>query len=260
MTLIELRKLLCEQSGRFDLVVDYAAGNFSNEPIGGGADFYIQAGQKMLDSMPHQSRHGLGTLYVKLPSGAVSVAFKDSRWIDNVFVMDAAQSVGATRTQLSKRATADLYVTYSSLPSQLASGTPLYYAPHSMRLLPNGASIADLQSLTGFIDVPTSDSATYSGLLTYPPADKDYALAIRGAWWSPKLANDTDSNFWSEEHPDLLLMAAYYKMECVYRNTQGQKDLLYAIQHCMEQLDLDRADEDAAERDFMRELIGGNIA
>ena len=66
-----------------------------------------------------------------------------------------------------------------------------------------------------------------------------------------ELDDDTDENYWSIEHPMLLLYAALYEMEVSYRNTEGAKDWDLALSRELADLDKDTVEEEVHDADFM---------
>lgn len=54
---------------------------------------------------------------------------------------------------------------------------------------------------------------------------------------SKPLQEDGDENWWSVEHPDVLIHAALFKLEQFYRNTQGAQDHLSAVDEALRGID-----------------------
>ncbi len=65
------------------------------------------------------------------------------------------------------------------------------------------------------------------------------------------LDEDTDENFWSYEHPDILIKAALYRLEVSYRNMAGAEDYLSSIMLDLRALDMKQVEADAAAVDEM---------
>lgn len=60
------------------------------------------------------------------------------------------------------------------------------------------------------------------------------------------LEDDKDENFWSREHPDVLIHAALYRLEIGYRNSSGARDWLSSIGIDLVEIDKEYVEEQAA--------------
>ena len=65
------------------------------------------------------------------------------------------------------------------------------------------------------------------------------------------LEEDDDSNFWSYEHPDILIKAALQRLEVSYRNTAGADDWMKSLLADLEILDMKQVEADIADLDAM---------
>lgn len=68
-----------------------------------------------------------------------------------------------------------------------------------------------------------------TSLVISPNTDRLYSIGVEGDFYSRRLFEDTDINFWSQVHTDLLLYASLMKLESFYRNTAGMADWLNAL-------------------------------
>jgi hypothetical protein len=125
----------------------------------------------------------------------------------------------------------DLREYYNEPLENIANGTPLYYAPAVLRVIPESdrLGIDEFDGIIGYADVMFSQHYLYNGVIFYPPTDGTYTIEVWGLFYSPELASDTEESFWSVVHPEVLLMAAMHQLEVMYRNTEGANDWLNAI-------------------------------
>ena len=79
-----------------------------------------------------------------------------------------------------------------------------------------------------------------------PPTDEEIIVEVQGLWYSNPLSSDTDKNYWSVNHPEALFAAASYKLEVSYRNTEGAKDWLAAIDMQLGELGKDFVEQQAS--------------
>jgi hypothetical protein len=70
---------------------------------------------------------------------------------------------------------------------------------------------------------------------------------IRGLFYTDQLTDDTDKSYWSEVHPDVLIMAAMRMVEVVNRNSQGVNDWDMAIANAVSGIGKDLVEEEIAE-------------
>ena len=238
MNLLQLRTKFRELSGRFDLV----NADFSDN----GADFFINEGRKFLDRL-NETQKSWGVSYRFMEVGQFSVSFPHCRAIKEVWV-----ATTSARWQLEKYRLQDLMSEYlTGLPSSRNTGTPLYYSPCITRYIPEDATVVDMEAFVGFVEVPAGNAYEYNSVIVNVPTDSKLMVQIHGLFYSIELINDTDTNYWSSQHPLLLYMAAMRQIEVVNRNTQGVNDWSNAISTDMTQLGMDLVEELIAESDQM---------
>jgi hypothetical protein len=238
MNYLQLRQKFRELSGRFDLVSDTG--------VDTGAGFFINEGRKFLDRLD-ETQKSWAVCYRFLEIGFSSVQFPYCRAIKEVW----AGSTTA-KWQLEKKRLQDLVEGYlTGLPSSRSTGLPEYYAPCITRYIPDNANPLTLESFIGWIDVPTGKAHEYNAILVSVPASEKLTIMINGLFYSPELVNDTDENYWSAVHPQLLIHAAMRQIEIVNRNTQGMNDWSAAISTDMQQLGFDLVEELIAESSEM---------
>jgi hypothetical protein len=238
MNLIQIREKFRSLSGRFDLVND----DFSDN----GADFFINGGQKFLDRLD-ETQKSWASCFRFIEVGLYAASVPNCRAIKEVWA-----ATTSARWQLEKVSLQDLIAGYlTGMPSSRTSGTPLYYSPAFTRYVPQDLSAADFESFIGWVDIASGDAHLYNTVLLNVPTSARLVLEIKGLFYSKELTEDTDENYWSVAHPNLLIMSAMRQVEVFNRNTQGVNDWTNAITSEMSQLGMDLVEELIAEVDQM---------
>ena len=62
-------------------------------------------------------------------------------------------------------------------------------------------------------------------------------VEVAGLFYTPPLVNDTDSNFWTENEPILLVQSACRMLEVSMRNRQGVTDYELAMGGDLEEME-----------------------
>ena len=220
-TLLEIRKRLITESGRYDLVADAANGDWTDN----GANAFINDAQRWLDRQfgyPKEDRW----FYCVVNAGETVVSFQHARIIKQVWVAYANEA----RIRMTKKPVSWLKRRYPQPDvSTIEKSLPVYWALPTIDLHPSQKD--DTGTSLGVVD---TDYLVYGhtdatrGIIILPPPDKGYTLAVLGAWHSAPLRSDDDRSVWTYE-PHLLVMAARRMMEIGLRNTQGRKDFEEAI-------------------------------
>jgi hypothetical protein len=88
-----------------------------------------------------------------------------------------------------------------------------------------GTSTATIDSIEIVAAEEVSSIASYQRQMIFmPPASGDYTVEIWGDFSAPALSNDNDYNWWTQEHPDLVVNAARAVYERQgHRNVSGAK-------------------------------------
>ena len=236
MDLLAFRKLFSSLSGRFDLVNE----DYSNN----GVDIFINEGSKFLDRLD-ETQKSWATKFADLALSESYVTFPYCRAIKEVWAASATEG----RWQLEKKDLQDLMDGYlMTLPAEMSTGVPLYYSPCVTRSVPMKDTIASFESLMGYVEVSDSN---YNAILVNVPTSEAITLLISGLFYSPKLVEDADVNFWSDAHPLLLYMSTMRQIEVINRSTQGVNDWTNSIMVEMKQLGMDLVEEIIAEVDQM---------
>jgi len=234
MPLGKVRQMFVEATGRYDLDAP--------EPIM-GASHYLNAGQRMLDKMLSEGK-SVAVYFKNLAAGNMVVTLPKCRVIDEVFLITST-----ARIQLTKWDVHELRAEYSDATSFLIRGEPANWAPCIIRPYPKTVTANSFVQEWGLDHIVATGHSAFNGILLMPPSDGAYTLEVWGLFWSDVLVNDSDETYWTEEHPEVLLKAAMYQLESMYRNTEGQKDFLDSIK-----IDLDPLLKDAVEQEQINEM------
>jgi hypothetical protein len=246
MDLLDVRTWFVQQSGRYDLVVDAVGGNWTDA----GANRIINAAQRMLDRMGDKDKQ-LGTNFQLTIAGQKTATFQDCRAIKEIW-MTSTVSDTEGRWKLEKKDFQWLRETYPNL-SDVDNGKPLYYIKAELRPAPEFhlTDVSLLSGYTKYMDVMYTSHYQYNGIIWAPPCDVQYMLETVGYWYSPTLTNDADENWWTLNHPELLVMGAQMMLEMFARNTEGVKDWKANIDSLLTQFAFDLTEEDIADVDQM---------
>jgi len=216
MTLLDIRTNFIKDSGRNDLVVNLT--DYADR----GANRFINAGQRFLDGLidtPQSQAKYKETLVV----GATTITFEDCRVIEEVYLTNAVDGIH----YLTKVSLSDIREAFPELSSE-TNGVPTYYAINVVRIM------------------ATELTETIKGIIFMSPADDTYDMVVEGKFFIKKLEDNDDINYWTENHDDILLMAALYKLETFYRNREGAKDWLQGIMEAIRGIDHDMIAEEIA--------------
>jgi hypothetical protein len=241
MNLLELRQHIRQVSGRFDLV--------DEDGRDLGIDVHINNGSRYLDKKS-QVTQSYATKYFLGQTGEFLFKMEDLRALKSVWAATETE-----RWELSQVSFLGLRERYSTGVKQV-TGQPMYYTPAILRNVPADLSEQDLTSLdwvVKYMEVMTTNSSAYNGLLVAPRLDRAYMIEVVGLFYNPKLVDNTDENFWSVQHPELLTMATLLQLEIVQRNSQGVKDWQYALQDHLVEVNMDLVENTSDEVD----QIGG---
>ena len=229
-------------SGREDLFTQAGADN--------GILRYVNAGQKWLDAK--MDGH-LVTHVSSIVTGAISLELQYLKSVEDVWVANST-----SRYQLDPKDLNWLKEEYAKPTSELTTGRPLYFSLAMANTHPS----TRLTATTGYYDVDDiilSTGEAYTGLtrnilLFYPPSDGAYTLKVYGEFRNKTISATTDCTWWTENYPLVLALATMLQIENMYRNTQGQNDLLNSIER-----ELDGIDKDVVRKEIVgRNQIRGN--
>ncbi len=238
MDLVTLRQKFIELSGRYDLVVN------TTDWADNGADFFINAGQDHLDRLFKHKKseaRAFGTLSI----GGYFFNITRARAVKNVWV-----STTSAKYELEKKTIQQIKGFFASPPADIDTGRPLYYSPTVIRNVPEENDQIIIDSFGGTAtDTVSVEHYTFHGILAYPPANEEYEIEVWGLFYTNELLVDADESWWSVIHPHTLILSAMRSVEQTYRNTQGVKDMDFAILAEVTGMDKDMVEEDVAEFD-----------
>ena len=235
MNLSEIRAKFVQFTGRYDLV--------NTDDSDNGANFFINAGQRFLDRRI-DFKKSQGVYYKSVAADSWYIRLDGCRSLEKVWVYDSEE-----RWELERKDLSWLYKQYPDLISDTDSGDVAYWAPSELR----GMRVADMDDQGDFFTHVLGESGreNVSGITILPPTDVALVVELFGKFYSPTLENDGDESYWSVVVPETLLMAAQYRLEVFYRNTEGAKDWLGAIDLDLLDIDKDTVQEDNANVDQM---------
>lgn len=216
MDLIEIRQQVVKLSGRFDLATTTVLLNDTDN----GADFFINSGLRMLDKMFNMTK-SRSSVFNEVAAAAWYLTFQNCSYIEEVWCNDTEG-----RWQLRKYPYQTIKENYSELVSASDGGKPLFYSPIWLR----SSDITDYASLGTFFNyVTATDDGTYNAIVFAPKTDVAYNLEVIGKFMSVEFSDNDDENYWSVVLPDMLIMAALYKIEVFNRNSEGARDWMSSI-------------------------------
>lgn len=126
-------------------------------------------------------------------------------------------------------------------------GEPTYYSINVIGLAPGQRTLkrSDFAGQHDYQDIVFGNYYNYNGILIAPPTDGTYTISVWAKFYQPTLTADSDENYWSLVHQNILVMAALAQLEAGYRNFEGLRDLMTTIKS-----ELDGIDKDLAELEY----------
>jgi hypothetical protein len=236
MTLLSVRvQFVKNYSGRYDLVVD------TDDWEDNGANFFIQAGQKWLDTTFTIARTQ-AIYYITVGSGGWYALIPSARVVHHIWMSNNEE----VRWELDR-------ITLSSLRNMFPEGfsnvdpdRPQFFAPLFLRDVPETLGEITLDQVGQIAHTVSGDIHGYNAVLWGPPCDEEVTIAAEGLFYQPPLLADDDVNYWSEVLPNVLCMAAARELEITYRNTAGVTDWEKSIKTSLLGFEMDLADNESA--------------
>jgi hypothetical protein len=244
MNLLEIRTEFVKISGRYDLV---NPSTFADN----GADKYITMGQRDLER-----RLGRGPTAAKflkdITAGTYLVSFEHCRVIQSVSIADAdgkrellKYTPDRLRAYLGKGNEGEIYTTPLTTMDR---SRPLIYYPINLRRSPDGGTFTgDSATLQSYLDVSNTLVTVLTGIVLLPPADASYVLEIEGVFYNKAMASNTDVNFWSEVHPQLLIQAALMVHDKFYRGKKSSAQWEEDIESALVNIEKDTVDQESTD-------------
>jgi len=208
-------------SGRYDLATTSPA--FETDA---GADFFIQGGARDLDLEVEQDRD-LNYYEETIAINGYNLDVASCRAVRELWYKDSNDKWNKLDFKLYN----ELLDTYPKL-NNTDSGTPAIWAREPL-----------VQDPANYVANTIEDV----GVIFMPPTDTAYDFKLFGTFYSLSLTANTDNNYWSVEHPSLLVLAALRHLEGFNRNTQGWNDYNNMISKYLQGLSKDVALSQMAE-------------
>lgn len=226
MTLIEIRTKFIELSGRYDLITD------TESYQDAGADFLIHAGQRWLDRT-FEILKSTANFYASLAQDSWYLLIPECRTIKYVWATYNTGMIGELKNISLER----LLALRPDIPT--TSGCPHLYAPCSIRTQPEVAGQTTIRPGTIIME----DNFPYNAIAFEVPFSEAVSIRVQGLFYQTALVNDTDYNFWSTQHPWILVLAAMRAMEIAQRNRAGVADWETAIRSEMLGIEYDHVEQ-----------------
>ncbi len=233
--LVAVRTDFIETSRRWDLVVNHQDKDFTDN----GADKFIKEGSKYLDRTvehPGLVRRNLQNLAI----GSFQLIYEDLIDVRAIYVKTATTINDIT----DKRIDDDFIKACLATPiADWDSGEPSKWGLNTHLLAPEQAaetsSTFTAASIVDFEDIEFTElnNLRKKAIIFNVKADAVYTIDLQGKFHSFELALDADTNFWSENHSQLLVLAACYTLERTYSNTSRMRTWLEAMQPEIDAID-----------------------
>ena len=229
MSLRQLRIDFVLATGRTDLVVDEI--NFEDK----GANFYIYSGQRWLERT-YTIPESKAIRDVAIDIGNWYAILQDCRTVDTIWF-----SSTEGRVLLVSASYINLRRVFKNNIATSQQGRFKYYAVTNLRRLPEVADQITID-VFGSIAYTVTNQSRYGRMAVVFSVPSDIAgnLEVSGDMLSPRLIDDDDQNYWTEEEPAILSLAAARCVEEFNRNQTGVKDYEAAIESEMLGLQLDQ--------------------
>lgn len=222
MNLQQIRRQFVETSGRYDLVSEDGTDN--------GANFFINAGVRFLERQGDFETGQIYTTNIALAANA------------NSFIVQNCWDVLSVGMRVDNNSIVYLTRMMSAYTFKNMFGTCIHIegcAPYTFFTEPVreiGLATKAAKDISLSVELFTSTEASYKDTISgtkislTPVPTQSLNLVVKGHFTTPPLTQDSDTNIWSDDYPDLLLKASLYELEVFYRNSEGAKDWLEAVQ------------------------------
>ncbi len=212
--LLDARLRFRLDTGRADLVAEDGGDSIT------GADRFINDAQRWLD-LHYYHLKPLTVYDATLSEDEDSITVTDCISIEEIWITDPDKG----KTRVIKMPYREMHRLYPEAVEEIEASRPIYFTADSIQDKPN--------------TTPTQNT-----ILFRPPADVDYTVEIHGRFYETKLVNAADYSWWTANHVALLVLVACYHLEKHYRNTQGQRDVMFAITEYVHGLGKHRVEEE----------------
>jgi len=202
MSLAVVKELFEEVTGRYDLA---QATGYLN------ATWLINQGIRWLEKT-YPLKNTKATYAVDIVADQWYVRLNHCQAVHRVWLTDSDKE----RARLEVQTKEYMRYVYGEEFGEVTNGAPKDYCPTVNR--------AALSTQTSTYDSYVTDLTSmndYNGLIVMPPADATYSLLIEGEFFSEELSDDADENFWTQNVPMAVALAASLILDLMYRNKEG---------------------------------------
>lgn len=201
---------------------------------------YINKGIRLLDTL--QKNQKKQTRYIlSIDEGFNTLVLPaECRSISGVYIstLDTTERVLLAQVSL-----AELRELYNN-STNLDSCSPIVYSPISVEhYQPDTLTMDQLGFFVKYGDFVLNNPYAFTGIVLYPKITKFTAVEIFGDFYSPKLTSTIVQNWWTVNHPELVVKAALFKLNSDYYNSAGQKATLDEIVLSMQEIIYDYIEE-----------------
>lgn len=246
MSLLALRKEFVEFTGRYDLITDPVS--FADK----GADKFIRAGQRWLDRTFELASKN-ASYYTTLAIGDWYKLLPTIRTIRSIWMSNDTNG----RWELEPRSVGELLDCTTTDLAATNHGQPLFYAHKPLRTIPESLITITVDEFgnndytVGDVDDPYAHY-NYNGIIWTPPLATASNLEVSGNFLNVTLTANNDKNYWTEQEPHVLVMAACRALEQSMRNFEGVRDWENNIKGDIIGLEFDLADQESEGLQQMR--------
>lgn len=117
----------------------------------------------------------------------------------------------------------------------------VYDTPQSLIQITGGGVLRDLKILSSSASGP--EAFVGVDLITMPPSDKPYTANVYHAQYAEPMAANTDVSWWSDKHPDILVLAIKRQIAINNRNRTEVKEYDEDLEPALFDLETDTAME-----------------
>lgn len=204
-------------------------------------DAYLNTGQQLLDDMT-DFQNSAGRYMEIITADTFIVSFTSRcQSINEVWLVDQGNDTKHHLERVDRVALKEAYD--NDLTTE--TGTPAYWCPANLRTVPQDLSTVTYADYINYMDIHWGETDSIAGILLLPAADGEYLVDVVGRFYTPELTDVNVNSWWGVNHPMLLLWAAAYHLEVMYRNTEGANDWMRAIRDRVFLLDKNMAEQDS---------------
>lgn len=234
MNLLGVRRMFIEASGRYDLVNDPPVDDDAGCKSDNGADLYINAGQRILDTM-QETPDTFRSKFLDTSAGTTDVTVTDNRTIEDIWRKDDSDTA---KVRLTFMKMDEMREEYPEDEDELDQGAPSVYTVMS-KYLPSAPRTQASDFTYDYQDIYFQPEAANKRVYFLPPADGVYTIEVFGKWFSDTLRNNEDTSWWTVNNWLALVQASSVAIEMLYRNSTGLQDAMNALGILLRGIDRD---------------------